>query len=128
MGVADTVLVALMPDSGDAIQTLKAGIMEIADIYLVNKADRAGANRMAAAITAMLGTALDQPDWLPPVLLATAQTGEGISGLWDQVQRHRDHLTENAQLQARRGKKKAAGVPGSGGGRVGPPVSRERST
>ena len=106
MGVADTVLVALMPDSGDAIQTLKAGIMEIADIYLVNKADRAGANRMAAAITAMLSTALDQPDWLPPVLLATAQTGEGISGLWDQVQRHRDHLTENSQLQARREKRR----------------------
>ena len=106
MGVADTVLVALMPDSGDAIQTLKAGIMEIADIYLVNKADRAGANRMAAAITAMLGTALDQPEWLPPVLLATAQTGEGISGLWDQVQRHRDHLTENSQLQARREKRR----------------------
>ena len=106
MGVADTVLVALMPESGDAIQTLKAGIMEIADIYLVNKADRDGANRMAAAITSMLGTALDQPDWLPPVLLTSAQTGQGVPDLWDQVQNHRRYLTESSQLEARRGERR----------------------
>ena len=102
MGVADTVLVALTPESGDAVQTLKAGIMEIADIYLVNKADRQGANQMATAINAMLHTANHQPDWVPPVLLTTAQTGEGVSELWDQIQRHRDYLEESSQLQIRR--------------------------
>ena len=58
MGVADTILVTLVPESGDAVQTLKAGVLEIADIYLVNKCDREGANQMATAITSMLQLAL----------------------------------------------------------------------
>lgn len=102
MGVADTVLVAMMPESGDAVQTLKAGIMEIADIYLVNKADRDGANQMAAAITAMLQIAPLEPEWAPPVLLTTAHTGGGIEGLWEQVQKHRAFSEANSQLQSRR--------------------------
>jgi len=102
MGVADTVLVALMPESGDGIQALKAGIMEIADIYLVNKADREGANQMATVINSMLHTANVQPDWLPPVLLTTAQNGEGIKEVWDQILLHRGHLEESSQLQIRR--------------------------
>ena len=102
MGVADTVLVALMPESGDAVQTLKAGIMEIADIYLVNKADREGASQMAAAITAMLQTSPIQPDWAPPVLLTAAHTGDGIEELWEQVQKHRAFSEANSQLQSRR--------------------------
>ena len=102
MGVADTVLVALMPESGDAVQTLKAGIMEIADIYLVNKADREGAQQMAAAVTAMLQTSPSQPDWTPPVLLTAAHTGDGIEELWEQVQNHRAFSEANSQLQSRR--------------------------
>ena len=106
MGVADTVLVALMPESGDAVQALKAGIMEIADIYLVNKADREGANQMATVIKAMLHTADVQPDWPPPVLLATAQTGEGMKELWDEIQRHRSHLVDSSELQVKRKKRR----------------------
>lgn len=102
MGVADTVMVALTPESGDAVQTLKAGIMEIADIYLVNKADREGANHMAAAITAMLQTSPSQPEWTPPVLLTAAHTGDGIGELWEQVQKHRAFSEANSQLQSRR--------------------------
>ena len=102
MGVADTVLVAFVPESGDAVQTLKAGIMEIADIYLVNKADRQGANQMAAAITAMLQTSLSRPEWDPPVLLTTAHTGDGIEELWEQVQRHQAFSEANSKLQSRR--------------------------
>ena len=102
MGVADTVLVALVPESGDAVQTLKAGIMEIADIYLVNKADREGANHMAAAITAMLQTSPSQPEWKPPVLLTAAHAGDGIGELWEQVQKHRAFSEANSQLQSRR--------------------------
>ena len=102
LGVADTVLVALMPDSGDAIQTLKAGIMEIADIYLVNKSDREGANQMAASITAMLNMAGSQPAWAPPVMLTQANLGTGIPELWDKVQDHRRHITATSELERRR--------------------------
>ena len=100
--VADTVLVALMPESGDAIQTLKAGVMEIADVYLVNKADREGAEQMAAAITAMLQMATISPEWVPPVLLTTAHTGQGIRELWDQVEIHHEFLTASGALRRRR--------------------------
>lgn len=102
MGVADTVLVALMPESGDAIQTLKAGVMEIADIYLVNKADREGAGQMAAAITSMLQMAPSRSSWDPPVLLTQAESGQGIPDLWEKVQQHRDFLTTSSLLEDRR--------------------------
>jgi LAO/AO transport system kinase len=102
MGVADTVLVTLMPESGDVIQTLKAGVMEIADIYLVNKADREGANQMSAAITAMLQMASTHPAWTPPVLLTTAHSGQGIAELWSKIQQHREFLTTTSQLDRRR--------------------------
>ena len=103
VGVADTVLVALMPESGDAIQTLKAGVMEIADIFLVNKADREGSDQMAAAITATLQLATDHPAWTPPVLLTAAQSGQGIDELWAKIQEHREFLTATSELTKRRG-------------------------
>ena len=98
MEVADTVLVAMMPESGDAIQTLKAGIMEIADIYVVNKSDRDGANQMAAAIRANLGLDSSHRDWDPPVLQTKALSGEGMEELWSKVQEHRDYLASSAKL------------------------------
>ena len=103
MGVADTVLVALMPESGDAIQTLKAGVMEIADIFLVNKADREGAHRMAVSITAMLQTAAEPKGWPPPVLLTQADRGEGISELWDKIQEHRLFLETRRETAGKTG-------------------------
>lgn len=96
MGVADTVVVALMPESGDAIQTLKAGVLEIADIFLVNKADREGADRMAAGIRAMLQTAAEAPRWEPPVVLTQADRGKGIEDLWAKIEDHRSQLTAPA--------------------------------
>lgn len=101
--VADTVLLALMPESGDAIQTLKAGVMEIADIFLVNKADREGAGQMAAAITGTLQLATSHPAWTPPVLLTAAQSGQGIEELWAKIQEHREYLTATSELTKRRG-------------------------
>ena len=101
MGVADTVVVTLMPESGDAVQTLKAGIMEIADVYVVNKADRAGAHQMAAAVTSMLRLA-PSANWEPPVITAQADAGEGIGLLWDKVQEHREHLSGSGELDSRR--------------------------
>ena len=100
--VADSVILTLMPESGDAIQALKAGIMEIADIYLVNKADREGAELMAATITAMLQLGHPRSSWNPPVLLTAAQTGQGIEELWAKVGEHRKFLTDTSELTKRR--------------------------
>ena len=106
ISVADTVLVALNPESGDTIQTLKAGVMEIADLYLVNKADRAGANQMATAITGMLHMAINSPKWSPPVLLTTAHTGQGIDELWNKIEEHRKFLTTSGELNERRSRQR----------------------
>ena len=103
VSVADTVLVALNPESGDAIQTLKAGVMEIADIFLVNKADRAGAEQMATAITGMLQMSETRLDWNPPVVLTTAHTGQGIEDLWEKIRDHRKFQTSSGALTRRRG-------------------------
>lgn len=110
MGVADTVLVALVPESGDAIQTLKAGVMEIADVFLVNKADREGANRMAASVTAMLQTAAEPAQRVPPVLLTQAEGGQGIAELWAAIAEHRRFMESPpsgaetvSELEKRRG-------------------------
>ncbi len=97
MNVADTVVVALMPESGDSIQTLKAGVLEIADIFLVNKADREGADRMAAAMRAMLHTAGEPAEWEPPVLLTQADKGAGIPELWEQIEAHHSYMNSSAQ-------------------------------
>ena len=103
MKVADTVLVTLVPESGDAIQALKAGVMEIADIFVVNKADREGANQMAVAINSMLHMSEDpNQDWDTPVVLTQAESGEGIEGLGGQIQEHRNFLTESTKLYSRR--------------------------
>ena len=103
MGVADTVVVALIPEAGDAIQALKAGVMEIADLYVVNKADRDGADQMAASVTAMLHMSLTTPEWVPPVLLTSAHTGQGIGELWTRLEEHFAYLESSGNLAKRRG-------------------------
>ena len=103
MGVADTVAVALIPEAGDSIQALKAGVMEIADLYVVNKADRDGADQMAASVTAMLQMSLTTPDWVPPVTMTAAHTGQGIEELWKKLQEHRTYLEASGNLSKRRG-------------------------
>ena len=107
MGVADTVTVALIPEAGDSIQALKAGVMEIADLYVVNKADRPGADQMAAAITGMLQMALTAPDWTPPVVQTAATAGQGIEALWQKLRQHRAHQETTGQLTQRRAQRRA---------------------
>ena len=102
VSVADTVLVTLNPESGDAIQTLKAGVMEIADVYIVNKADRDGADQMAGAITSMLHIAMTSPEWSPPVVQTAAHTGHGIEDLWVKIQDHQEFLRTSGGLEERR--------------------------
>ncbi len=102
MGVADTVVVVVVPEAGDSIQTLKAGLMEIADIYVVNKADRDGANQMVIAINSMLKMGLAPTEWTPPVLATQAHKNEGVPELHSAIQRHRKHLEGTSRLERRR--------------------------
>jgi GTPase len=78
---ADVCVVTLVPGTGDDVQALKAGIMEIADVFVVNKADREGADRVAASVEAMLGLAEGRQAWLPPVVKTEATRGVGVDDL-----------------------------------------------
>jgi len=106
MDVADTVVVALMPESGDTIQTLKAGLMEVADIYVVNKADREGSDRMAGAITSMLNMAITASDWTPPVVTTQAHKNIGVDELYAHIQRHKGFMEGDSRLERRRGERR----------------------
>jgi LAO/AO transport system kinase len=89
---ADVSIVTLVPGSGDEVQALKAGIMEIADIFVVNKADREGADRTVASIEAMLSLeSFEGGRWRPPIVKTEATTGKGISELVDAIARFREH-------------------------------------
>ncbi|MDZ7318019.1 MAG: methylmalonyl Co-A mutase-associated GTPase MeaB, partial [candidate division KSB1 bacterium] len=85
---ADTTVVVLVPESGDSIQAMKAGLMEIADIFVVNKADREGAERVVLEIQYVLEFNKEARKWLPPVLQTMAHTGQGIGNLLEQIDRH----------------------------------------
>jgi LAO/AO transport system kinase len=99
---ADVSVVVIVPGSGDEVQALKAGIMEIADIFVVNKADREGADRTAASIEAMLALqTFEEGAWRPPILKTEATTGKGIAELIDAIERFRKH-TETALGSRRR--------------------------
>jgi LAO/AO transport system kinase len=99
---ADTTLVVLSPESGDAVQTMKAGLMEIADVFAVNKADREGADKMIRAIDAMLDMDPNMGAWRPPVVRTTATTGEGVADLAAALERHREHLRGAGLLEGKR--------------------------
>jgi LAO/AO transport system kinase len=107
--IADTVLLVLMPGSGDSIQALKAGIMEIPDVIAVNKRDHPAAKTMVSEVQSIL--ALDsERDWQPPIVLTEAVRGEGIDELWEQVTAHRRHLEESGTLEERRARNLAGEV------------------
>jgi LAO/AO transport system kinase len=98
---ADSVVVVLSPESGDAIQAMKAGLMEVADILVVNKADRPGAGQMVRTLEADLAMR-PQSEWPVPVLVTVASRGEGIAELCAAVDQHRAHLDASGDLAARR--------------------------
>lgn len=101
VGAADTTVVVVNPGWGDSVQANKAGLMEIADIFVVNKADRPGASETCRDIRQMLD--LSAPgDWDPPILTAVGTTGEGASELWDAICAHREHCTTSGELDSRR--------------------------
>src|SRR5207302_347513 len=99
---ADISIVTLVPGTGDEVQALKAGIMEIADIFVINKADREGADRLVAAVEANLALETAAPNaWRPPVLKTTATAGKGVAELVDTIWRFREH-SAGAQASRRR--------------------------
>jgi LAO/AO transport system kinase len=101
IGIADTVLLVLMPGSGDSIQALKAGIMEIPDVIAINKKDHPAAKTMLNEVRSILTLDKDRP-WRPPIVLTEATTDEGVSKLWEKVEEHRAHLEEDGSLEERR--------------------------
>ena len=137
--IADTVLLVLMPGSGDSVQALKAGIMEIPDVIAINKMDHPAAKTMLSEVRSVL--ALDhESDWKVPIVLTEAVRGEGVVELWDALARHRA-----ASRAGRRARGAEAGEPrrrgvrgrigacegphrgGGGGGPRAPPPARRRA-
>ena len=102
VAAADTTLLILVPESGDAIQTIKAGIMEIADLFVINKADRDGAERLQRDLQMMLHVRPAVDGWCPPVLSTQAHQDVGIAELYEAIATHRRKLSETGQLAARR--------------------------
>jgi LAO/AO transport system kinase len=102
-GLADTTVVLLAPGMGDGIQAAKAGILEIGDVYAINKADRDGANQVRRELRTMLGMA-DQVegDWRPPIVLTVATKAEGIDELAAKIAEHRAWANESGELERRR--------------------------
>jgi LAO/AO transport system kinase len=100
---ADTTIVVLAPGMGDAIQAAKAGILEVADVFCVNKADKEGAKETARDLRSMLemGPGRD-PDWKPPIVLTSATEDAGIDELWESVRLHEAHLRGGGRLEQRR--------------------------
>jgi len=96
--VADTTVVVLTPNLGDSVQMIKAGILEIADIFVVNKADFEGYTRVMAELRAMLSLA-PKTDWKPPILATIASRQEGVAELWDAVLAHRKHLEKSGKAE-----------------------------
>jgi LAO/AO transport system kinase len=109
ISIADTVLLVLMPGSGDSIQALKAGIMEIPDVIAVNKRDHPAAQTMVSEVRSILAIDTER-EWRPPIVLTEAVTGEGIDELWEQVEEHRRHLEERGRLEERRARNLAGEV------------------
>jgi LAO/AO transport system kinase len=101
VGIADTVLLVLMPGAGDSIQALKAGIMEIPDVIAVNKMDHPAAKTMLNEVRSIL--ALDtNPAWSPPIVLTEAVRGENLDRLWQEIVAHREFLEREGLLEERR--------------------------
>ncbi len=109
MEVADTVVVVLVPEAGDTIQVMKAGLLEIADVFVVNKADREGATRMHTELEMMLMLKSNESEsaWQVPVLLTQASVGEGTEEVLGACLEHRKHLGEETRLALRAERLKA---------------------
>jgi LAO/AO transport system kinase len=100
--LADTVAVLLAPGMGDAIQAAKAGILEVADLFIVNKADKPDAQQVVRDLRGMLALGANDKGWKPPIITTTATAGEGLAEVVTQLDAHRDWLTASGELTRRR--------------------------
>jgi LAO/AO transport system kinase len=117
IGIADTVVLVLMPGSGDSVQALKAGIMEIPDVIAINKMDHPAAKTMLKEVRSILSLDRDRA-WKPPIVLTEATRGENIAELWEKVEEHRAHLESGGLLEERRRKNLAGEVFAVASGRA----------
>lgn len=99
---ADTTIVVLVPQSGDAIQAMKAGLMEIADLYILNKCDRDGADHAYRELVSTVSLKTPEDGWRPPVLRTVAEKGEGMDEVLKAIQDHRQHIIDSGSLETRR--------------------------
>ena len=104
-GAADTTVVVVNPGWGDAVQANKAGLMEIADLFVINKADRPGAKETERDLNHMLDMNMHMGEWRPPIVSTVAASGQGIDELWAAVGEHRAYLERSGELEKRRGKR-----------------------
>src|SRR2546428_2893596 len=114
----DTVVIVLVPGLGDAVQTMKAGLMEIGDAFVVNKADHDDPDRTVAEITMMLQLNPDRGGWRPPVVKTVATSAQGTDEALAAIEAHRRYLTANDLLERRRRDRRRAGVVRGGGWRA----------
>jgi LAO/AO transport system kinase len=117
IGIADTVLLVLMPGSGDSVQALKAGIMEIPDVIAINKMDHPAAKTMLNEVRSILSLDRDR-EWRPPIILTDALRGENGDELWEWIERHRTHLEAGGRLEERRRRNLAGEVFAVASGRA----------
>jgi GTPase len=117
IGIADTIVLVLMPGSGDSVQALKAGIMEIPDVIAVNKMDHPAAKTMVNEVRSILSLDRDRV-WRPPIVLTEATRGENVAKLWAKIEEHRAHLEAEGGLEERRRKNLAAEVFAVASGRM----------
>jgi LAO/AO transport system kinase len=102
-GKADTTVVVVNPGWGDSVQANKAGLMEIADVFVINKADRKGVEETSRDLMQMLDLSdLPHDTWRPPIIPTIGSTGEGVTALWDAVLAHREYAETSGQLRERR--------------------------
>jgi LAO/AO transport system kinase len=106
MRLADSIVVVLVPEAGDTVQVMKAGLLEIADVFVVNKADRDGAARMVSELEQMLHLRPPSP-WAIPVLPTTAPVGTGVDAVLSALEAHRAFVTGDAERAARVSKRRA---------------------
>jgi LAO/AO transport system kinase len=117
IGIADTIVLVLMPGSGDSVQALKAGIMEIPDVIAINKMDHPAAKTMLNEVRSILSLDRERA-WRPPIVLTEAMRGENVDTLWEKVAEHRAHLEAEGLLDERRRKNLAGEVFAVASGRA----------
>ncbi|TLS36690.1 methylmalonyl Co-A mutase-associated GTPase MeaB [Pseudalkalibacillus caeni] len=102
MKIADTITVVLNPGSGDVVQVFKAGIMEIADVFVVNKADLPGVQKLLTELESMLDIVKHDADWRPPVVQTVSVKNQGIDEMWKEIDHHRQEIERTGERERRR--------------------------